>query len=431
MATYQVVIARYLENIQWVEKLKIPHFIYNKGPEILNSMSRYNIIARPENMGRESETYLYHIIENYDQLPDYLVLLQGNPFDHCPSVLSILENHPDTQRLIPLGSHLKRESLLSEFNWPEFKPAVCDLLAIFGIEMPSLLRHATGAQYLVPKQAILQHPKKLYEQCIRRLNYSTNPVEGWVMERIWPYIFGTRNYSHAIKLDIFVMVSKTLDQSSAALEKCANSLAQAIRNCQETISQMKLDEEQRVQFNITLITDDATQPSQDSVRNVFDQSGLLCSSVYVSKTNGSSHLLSAAYLAAFDQGQDLIYFTHSGCEHMPFALTEAIQAYFTFKANPLGETDPILSLIDHPFSYALENLHPSRILAGPTRYWRENKITPNHFLIHHSNLLQHWDLFLKQSKEIFQLPTGYSVINQLSNERQIPTFTPMPGLITA
>ena len=35
-----------------------------------------------KNIGREGETFLYHIINNYYNLDDVTVFLQGNPFEH-------------------------------------------------------------------------------------------------------------------------------------------------------------------------------------------------------------------------------------------------------------------------------------------------------------------------------------------------------------
>ena len=64
-----VVIAKYKENVSWVENLKYNYIIYDKSKDV-------------PNIGRESETYLKYIINHYNNLPDYVVFLQGNPFDH-------------------------------------------------------------------------------------------------------------------------------------------------------------------------------------------------------------------------------------------------------------------------------------------------------------------------------------------------------------
>ena len=40
-----------------------------------------NVLRLP-NLGRESHTYLHHILENYDELPEVLLLLPGNSLTH-------------------------------------------------------------------------------------------------------------------------------------------------------------------------------------------------------------------------------------------------------------------------------------------------------------------------------------------------------------
>ena len=80
MATYKIVIARYNEDIDWVNSLaKDNVIIYNKGPD--HNIADVESITRL-NIGRESETYLYYIISNYHCLPDYVLFMQGDPFFH-------------------------------------------------------------------------------------------------------------------------------------------------------------------------------------------------------------------------------------------------------------------------------------------------------------------------------------------------------------
>ena len=59
-----LVVARYNENLDWIRSEYSRIFIYNKG-EPLNIEKE---IILP-NIGRESQTYLYHIVENYYKTP--------------------------------------------------------------------------------------------------------------------------------------------------------------------------------------------------------------------------------------------------------------------------------------------------------------------------------------------------------------------------
>jgi hypothetical protein len=76
--TFKVIVARYNENIDWLKSILNYCVIYNKGRK-LNIQNEIML----DNIGRESHTYLHHIIQNYDQLEDVLVFTQANISDHC------------------------------------------------------------------------------------------------------------------------------------------------------------------------------------------------------------------------------------------------------------------------------------------------------------------------------------------------------------
>ena len=73
---YSMIIARYNENIDWLIPFKDICTIYNKGSNIVDNNNNFNIINL-NNYGRESHTYLYHIINNYDTLTEYNIFFQG------------------------------------------------------------------------------------------------------------------------------------------------------------------------------------------------------------------------------------------------------------------------------------------------------------------------------------------------------------------
>ena len=74
----EIVISRYNENLEWLNYEpfnKYKNIIYNKGPNDdfckTNNIKVFNL----ENIGRCDHTYLFHIIENYDNLADITVFL--------------------------------------------------------------------------------------------------------------------------------------------------------------------------------------------------------------------------------------------------------------------------------------------------------------------------------------------------------------------
>lgn len=75
---HQLVVARYHETTEWIPSDAI---VYNKGEPIEHP--RFKVIDA-YNEGREGETYLRHIIENYDTLAEFTLFTQADPFDHNP-----------------------------------------------------------------------------------------------------------------------------------------------------------------------------------------------------------------------------------------------------------------------------------------------------------------------------------------------------------
>jgi hypothetical protein len=73
----KVVVARYNENLKWIEPLIDICVIYNKGVDDIP----YEYKRLP-NVGKEGESYLRYIIDNYDDLPDYVAFTQGEIIDH-------------------------------------------------------------------------------------------------------------------------------------------------------------------------------------------------------------------------------------------------------------------------------------------------------------------------------------------------------------
>lgn len=70
--SYKIVVARYNENIDWLNDENDNCIIYNKGDKL--GMDNEILL---DNLGRESETYLNYIIQNYHSLPDVVVFTQA------------------------------------------------------------------------------------------------------------------------------------------------------------------------------------------------------------------------------------------------------------------------------------------------------------------------------------------------------------------
>jgi hypothetical protein len=178
----KIVVSRYNEDINWIKFLNYKYIIYNKGEDI-----ELDNIKLP-NIGRESHTYLYHIINNYNNLDEITVFLQGNPFDHSNDLFNSIFNY-------------NNENFYNLCNWI----VDCDLNGCpnhCGLEIVDFyqkifnkdvdfdkLTFGAGAQFIVNKNSILKHPKSFYENILTLLDYSINPIEAYIIERLWHKIF--------------------------------------------------------------------------------------------------------------------------------------------------------------------------------------------------------------------------------------------------
>ena len=194
-----IVVARYNEKVEWVNALKNDNVnvnIYNKGEKLEDDSLEhsYNEIQL-NNVGREGHTYYKHICDNYDNLTDYTVFLQGNPFDHSPNLIDNLHkyiHHPEL--------NLDFEYLSESIHYSSLD-AECSMYwacanihstyeRIFG--MPCTMQDimfGCGAQFIVSKTKILQRPKSFYENIVKILEYNISPIEGYDLERFHKYIF--------------------------------------------------------------------------------------------------------------------------------------------------------------------------------------------------------------------------------------------------
>ncbi|MGW0248244.1 hypothetical protein ACWDYH_16600 [Nocardia goodfellowii] len=106
VGVHDLVIARYTESLDWV--LDVPEMyrvhIYDKGagPVSAAVRARAETFVSLRNAGRESDTYLTHMLEYGPGAGEFTVLSQGDPFEHSPDFLKLLaepEGWSDVQPL--------------------------------------------------------------------------------------------------------------------------------------------------------------------------------------------------------------------------------------------------------------------------------------------------------------------------------------------
>ena len=75
-----IVVSRFDENLEWCKPYASMCIVYNKGEPLINNCGLK--IRHLPNVGRESHTYLNHIINNWDNLNEYTLFLQGGSIGH-------------------------------------------------------------------------------------------------------------------------------------------------------------------------------------------------------------------------------------------------------------------------------------------------------------------------------------------------------------
>ncbi len=207
----EIVLARYNENMEWAIYNHNFLTIYNKGDKIDSYVSKnkglikfYNL--RIKNVGRESHTYLYHIINNWDNLADNTFFGQGKlTSDHRPFPLSLYlipKNENITINLYIKGVKLDNNNRFihlgkyyNNLSKGYMRPAKLNFIDWWKryIKYPypgeNNIIWSHGAIFSVKSKLIKNHPKEYYEDLISCISDHPDPEEGHYFERAWFYIF--------------------------------------------------------------------------------------------------------------------------------------------------------------------------------------------------------------------------------------------------
>ena len=189
-----IVVARYNEDLEWTKQFSNV-IIYNKGTPLTNYFNQILL----NNVGREGHTYYKHIYDNYDNLPDYTIFLQGNPFDHSPNIISNLNNYINNKYLSIdfefLSETISNCNLTGCPHHPGL-PLIETYEKLFGERKKNMeFKFGAGAQFIVSKKKILQRSKEFYLKIVKILENDINPIEGFVIERFHKLIFTPNSHN--------------------------------------------------------------------------------------------------------------------------------------------------------------------------------------------------------------------------------------------
>ena len=191
MKKYDVVVARYKENIDWLKELDKEVYnirIYNKGLDDIRFSCR-----KLENVGGDAHTYVNYIVENYHALPDYVVFIQGDPFDHCKDAINKIKSHT-TENLVVLSDHYIEESINgwyehclkrpSEYPVTYLRDVGCSIL---GNECPSVCKFGAGQQYIINSDLIKNRSLDFYLKLLG--SFKQDYLLPWHLERLFLYVY--------------------------------------------------------------------------------------------------------------------------------------------------------------------------------------------------------------------------------------------------
>ena len=221
IGTIECVISRYNEHLNWI--LGLPHYIskiyiYNKGEnenyfkdiEITDELRAKLIFIKLSNVGRIDHTIVYHILNNWDSLPEHLIFLPGSSVMCLQKGRYLMSLKRNLQKLktkhhgffasrsfkVSPDYNFSRDSYQAEgycnrnenpFIKSEYQDFKTWKIAIID-DIPLKYMQYRG-MFAVSKQNILHIDKKIYLSLLQSLSVGDNIENGHFAERIWAHLF--------------------------------------------------------------------------------------------------------------------------------------------------------------------------------------------------------------------------------------------------
>ena len=220
------IIARYNEDLEWTitEPFnKYKYIVYNKGSNENFNKTNIEKIINLENVGRESHTYLYHVINNYDNLDDAIIFLSGSldktnelaPFNKNiigKKLISLIESEDravfygfETDDLKKKFYDFKLDNWGSSYNPNNQLNGEIKLFPSdprpYGIWFSKHFGDINVRNYCfcgifsIDKRDIIQHSLAYYKCLIKDLEVHSNPEVGHYFERSWAAVFHPLKYT--------------------------------------------------------------------------------------------------------------------------------------------------------------------------------------------------------------------------------------------
>jgi hypothetical protein len=215
-----IVIARYNENLEWLKEApfnNLHYIVYNKGDnENYYKSDKFIKQVQLNNVGRETHTYLSHIIDNYDKLNSFIIFFPGsieleNRHNRAKQLINdIIETNyeQDIFACVPfdkpvlevysdftIDTYLSSNELNKEANKDakmlpsEIRPFSKWYETLFGNINADSKCFTQNSMFGIKKNTILLKPKSYYEKLLLQVNKHHNHETVHYFERAWETVF--------------------------------------------------------------------------------------------------------------------------------------------------------------------------------------------------------------------------------------------------
>ena len=193
--SFELVVARYNENLNWLRRVtrEFRITVYDK-----STPPAPNAIPLP-NIGREAQTYLHHIVARYETLADLTVFCQGRPFDHAfdfhHTLRALSAGEMRVENFHWLGHSADTDSCEGVLFQTWSKNAagraleLCEFYrALFDDCGPTEYSFFLGGQFIVGRARILRREKVFYQNALQLSENFHDAAH--CFERMWDRVFG-------------------------------------------------------------------------------------------------------------------------------------------------------------------------------------------------------------------------------------------------
>lgn len=214
----EVVIARYNEYMEWLEEEpfdKYPYIVYNKGDnDDYYKTDKFLKEYKLDNVGRETHTYLSHIIHNYNNLANLTIFINGSiesefkyerakrlfyeaETSNADIFACILLDKPVVEVLkdLTMENYMSTNYKNNELN-PDTKTRLAKYRPykewyknVFNNVNADTKCFTRNSMFAITKSTILKKPKSYYENLIHHVNKYKNEEAVHFFESAWDTVF--------------------------------------------------------------------------------------------------------------------------------------------------------------------------------------------------------------------------------------------------